>query len=68
MMSPSFPHIFLYFRAFFVSSDVTVAFRNYVSTLRTENKSRVEHAESIKDDCMAKIFFKLESSTATLAF
>lgn len=39
-----------------------------MSTLRTKNKSRVEHAESIKDGCMAKIFFKLESPTAALAF
>lgn len=68
MMYPCFPHIFLYFQAFFVLTDVTVAFRNYVSTLRTKNKSRVEHAESIKDDHMDKVFFKQESLTAALAF
>lgn len=53
MMFPGFPHNFLYFGAFLVLTDVTVAFRNYVSTLRTKNKSRVEHAESIKEDHMA---------------
>lgn len=68
MMSPGFLPIFLYFRAFFVLTDVTVAFRNYVSTLRTKNKSKVQHAESTKDDYMAKVFFKLVSPTAALAF
>lgn len=68
MMSPGFPHIFLYFQAFFVLTDATVAFHNYVSTVRTKNKSRAEHEESIKEDHMAKVFFKLESPTAALAF
>lgn len=67
MMSPDFPHIFLCFRAFFVLTGMTVAFHSYESTLKTKNKSRVEHAESIKEDHMAKVFFKLESPTAALA-
>lgn len=68
MMSPGFPSTFLYFQAFFVLTDVTVASRNYVSTLRTKNKRRLEHAESIKDDHMAKVFFKLESPATALTF
>lgn len=68
MLSPGFPRIFLYFQPFFVLTDVTVAFHNYVSTLKTKNESRVERAESIKDDHMAKVFFKLESPTVASAF
>lgn len=68
MVSLGFPRIFLYFQPFFVLTDVTVAFHNYVSTLKTKNESRVEHAESIKDDHMAKVFFKLELPTAASAF
>lgn len=60
MVSLGFPHIFLHFQPFSVLTDVTVAFHNYVSTLKTKNESRVEHAESIKDDHMDKFFFKLD--------
>lgn len=59
MVSLSFPHILFYFQPFFVLTDVTVAFHSYVSTLKAKNESRVEHAEPIKDDHVAKVFLKL---------
>lgn len=68
VVSLGFSHMFLYFQPFFVLSDVTVAFHNYVSTLKTKNESRVEHAGPVKDDHKAKVFFQLESPTATSAF
>lgn len=57
MVSLGFPHIFLYFEDFFVLTDVTVAFHNYVSALKTKNESRSEHAEFVKADHVGKVFF-----------
>jgi len=68
MVSLGFSHIFLYFQPFFVLTDVTVAFHNYLSTSKTKNERTVEHAESINDDHVVKVFFKIELPTAASAF
>lgn len=60
-MPLGFPHILVYIQPSFVLPDVTVALHNYVSTLKPKSESTVEYAESIRDDHMAKVFFKLKS-------
>lgn len=64
MMSLGFLYIFLYCGDFFV----LITFRNYVSTSKTKNKSRGEHTESVKDDCVTKVLLKLELPTASSTF